>query len=38
MSHNFIDRKSTWTSVSIPKYIYKYYCKYCYVEKLLRAF
>ena len=38
MSHNFWDHKSTWISVSIPKYIYKCYCKYYYVENLLRAF
>ena len=38
MSHNFCDCKSTWISVSIPKYIYKYYCEYYYVENLLLAF
>ena len=38
MSHNFCDRRSTWVSVSIPKYIYRYFCNYYYVEKLLRAF
>ena len=38
MSHSFCDRKSTSISVSIPKCIYKYYCKNCYVENLLIAF
>ena len=38
MSHNFCGRKNTWTSVSIPKYICKCFCKYYYVENLLRAF
>ena len=37
MSHNFSDRKGTWISVSMPKYVYKYYCKYYYVENLLGA-
>ena len=38
MPHNFSDCKSTWISVSIPKSIYKFYCKYYYVENLLIAF
>ena len=38
MSHNFSHRKTTWISVSILKYIYKYYCKYYHVENLLNHF
>ena len=34
MSHSFDYRKSICISVSIPKYIYKYYCKNYYFKNL----